>query len=346
MDEIGASGQIKRKAYQRALPENPSKDYYYIMRETPNTTALLIEYGFIDNKNDQQKLNNNLLDYVEGVVKAVSEYIGVPYQNVENGNENTYIVTKGDTLYSIALKNNTTVDTIKELNNLTDNTLSVGQVLEIPLIPIEEEFDLYTVKPNDTLYQIAQAYQTTVNDLIEYNDLQTTLLSPNQILKIPKQDVVIDENIYTVKLGDTLYKIANTNNVSIDEIKTLNNLTSNILSVGQQLLIPKEAIEEIDYYTYTIKPGDTLYKIAQEYNTKVDSIKAYNNLISDVLTINDTIQIPIDDVTSEYNLYQVSRGDTIYSIAQRYNTNVDDIKKLNGLNSNFLQVGQSIKIPV
>ena len=79
LDEIGARGQIKRKIYQRVLPENPSKDYYYIMRETPNTTALLIEYGFIDNARDQTKLQNNLLDYVEGVVKAVSEYIGIPY---------------------------------------------------------------------------------------------------------------------------------------------------------------------------------------------------------------------------------------------------------------------------
>ncbi len=79
LDEIGAKGQIKRKIYQRVLPENPSKDYYYIMRETPNTTALLIEYGFIDNANDRRKLQNNLLDYVEGVVKAVTEYAEISY---------------------------------------------------------------------------------------------------------------------------------------------------------------------------------------------------------------------------------------------------------------------------
>ena len=74
LDAIGDKGQIKRKYYQRVLPEDPSKDYYYIMRETPNTTALLIEYGFIDNPKDQQKLQNNLLDYVEGVVEAVANY--------------------------------------------------------------------------------------------------------------------------------------------------------------------------------------------------------------------------------------------------------------------------------
>ena len=102
LDEIGKRGQIKRKYYQRVLPENPSKDYYYIMRETPNTTALLIEYGFIDNPKDQRKLENNLLDYAEGVVEAVSDYIGINYVppggNIPDG-DGLYTVKKGDTLF-------------------------------------------------------------------------------------------------------------------------------------------------------------------------------------------------------------------------------------------------------
>ena len=131
LEEIGNEGQIMRKYYQRRLPENPSKDYYYIMRETPNTTALLIEYGFIDNPNDQKKLNNNLLDYAEAVVKAVSNYIGVPYTNPNESttSDNTYIVKKGDTLYSISKKFNTTVEDIMNLNDLGSIILSPDQVL-------------------------------------------------------------------------------------------------------------------------------------------------------------------------------------------------------------------------
>ena len=63
LEEIGNAGQKMRGTFQRRLPENPSKDYYYIMRDTPNTQSLLIEYGFIDNANDVKKLQNNLLDY-------------------------------------------------------------------------------------------------------------------------------------------------------------------------------------------------------------------------------------------------------------------------------------------
>ena len=145
-----------RKYYQRRLPENPSKDYYYIMRETPNTTSLLIEYGFIDNPNDVKKLQNNLLDYVEAVVRAVARYIGVPYKNPSGVTESTYTVQKGDSLYSIAQRFNTTVDKLKELNNLTSNNLSIGQVLIIsestgPETP-SDDYIIYTVKSGDRVF--------------------------------------------------------------------------------------------------------------------------------------------------------------------------------------------------
>ena len=103
LDNIGAAGQIKRKIYQRRLPENPNKDYYYILRETGNLEPILIEYGFIDNERDSEKLKNNLNDYAEAVVKAVAEYAGYRYKTPEENKESEiYFVKKGDTLYSIS----------------------------------------------------------------------------------------------------------------------------------------------------------------------------------------------------------------------------------------------------
>ena len=100
LDEIGNAGQKKRSYYQKRLPEDPSKDYYFIQRLTGNTEPVLIEYGFIDNKNDLYKLQNNLLDYGEAVVKAVTNYIGVPYIPATPGTDsNIYIVKKGDTIF-------------------------------------------------------------------------------------------------------------------------------------------------------------------------------------------------------------------------------------------------------
>ena len=347
LDEIGARGQIKRKVYQRVLPENPKKDYYYIMRDTPNTTALLIEYGFIDNPRDQVKLQNNITNYAEGVVKAVSEYIGVPYVApgaITDGD--IYVVKRGDSLYSIASKFNTTVSALKELNNLISNNLSIGQTLRIPSRDINEEYTLYTIKTGDSLYSIANQYNISVSDLIDYNALPTTILTMGDTIKIPTVNATITpDNVYIVKPGDTLYKIANTYGLNINDIINTNNLNSNILSIGQELILPLKPVTEEDFVVYKVEPGDTLYSIARRYNAKVDAIRSYNNLTSNNLSIGQILQIPISSIEMLYQTYQVAPGDTLYSIARRYNTTVADIMAINNNLSSILSVGEVIKIP-
>ena len=230
LDKIGEKGQLKRKVYQRRLPENPNLDYYYILRETGNTEPLLIEYGFIDNKNDSNKLKNNLLDYVEGVVEAIALYLGYPYEE-EASNE--YIVKKGDTLYSLSKRFNIPIDELKRINNLTSDILTIGQVLKLNEDINTNDYDTYIVKKGDSLYAIARKYNIPVNELIEINKLSNLTLQIGQELLVPK----IDKEIYIVKSGDTLWSIAKRYNISIDELKEKNNLTSNLLSVGQELII-------------------------------------------------------------------------------------------------------------
>lgn len=350
LNEIGERGQIKRKYYQRVLPEDPTKDYYYIMRETPNTTALLIEYGFIDNPSDQRKLENNLLDYAEGVVEAVSNYIGINYtppggEIHENGN--IYTVKKGDTLYSIANRFNTSVNALKELNNLTNNNLSIGQTLLIPSVsvsPPTNNQDEYIVQAGDSLFSIARKFNVSVNDLIEYNELPTTVLSVGQVLRIPK--IGPSNVLYTVKRGDTLYSIANSYGTTVDAIKNLNNLTSNTLSIGQELYIPEGTIiGETNFVVYQVEPGDTLYSIARKYNTTPDAIKEYNNLTSNLLTINQVLQIPVEEITTENTTYTVRSGDTLYQIANNFGVSVSEIMNLNNLSSTLLSIGDTLLIP-
>ena len=316
------------------------------MRETPNTTALLIEYGFIDNPNDQVKLKNNLLDYAEGVVKAVSEYIGIPY-TMPNTSEtgDIYTVKVGDTLYSIARKFNTTVNELINLNNLSSTNLSIGQKIMLPTKEVQDEYEIYTIMDGDSLYSIANKYNISINDLIDYNALPTTILTVGETIKIPKGNVLNQENIYTVKPGDTLYRIANTYNITIDDLINANNLSSNILSIGQKLIIPIKPVMEEDYMVYEVKPGDTLYSIAKIYNTKVDSIKSFNNLTSNLLNIGQILQIPLENTDFLYQIYEIKPGDTLYSVAKRFNTTVSDIMALNDDISSVLRIGQVIKIP-
>lgn len=97
LDELEKQGQLIRKYYQRRLPSDYNKDYYYMLRNTPNTEALIVEYGFLDNASDANKLKNNYKKYAEAVVKAVTEYAG--YKYVPLAGSDYYVVKKGDTIF-------------------------------------------------------------------------------------------------------------------------------------------------------------------------------------------------------------------------------------------------------
>lgn len=335
-DEIIATGQNYRKSYQRRLPSDSSKDFYFIHRNTGVTEPIIVEYGFLDSTaDDPNLLKSKYKDLANAVVRGVSKYIDLPYQIGE-----VYIVKKGDSLWSIARAYNTTVDELKKLNNLSTNLLSVGQILKIPVKSEVENYNIYTVVKGDTLYKIANQFGVTVNDIITANNLKSNTLQIGQKLSIP---ILKQENIeYYVQSGDSLWSIARKFNTTVDEIKKLNNLTTNLLNINQRLLIPKETdnniSEEQKYYEYTVISGDTLYSIARKYNTTVNELLSYNNLSSTALSLGQKIKIPIEFV------YTVKKGDTLYSIAQNYNTTVDNIKKKNNLTSNSLSIGQLLLI--
>ena len=288
LNNIGATGQETRKYYQRRLPSDTSKDYYFIHRNTGNLEPLIVEYGFIDSAKDVEFLKENYKELAEAVISAVANYIGVPYKAPNGLITNTYVVQKGDTLYSIANKLGTTVSELKKENNLTSNTLQIGEVLRIPTKEIyEEEENIYIVKKGDSLYSIANKYNTTVEELKRINNLTSNILSIGQVLKLPSDkanNVEKEENTisYTVQKGDSLYSIARKYDTTIDRIKDLNNLTTNLLSIGQVLLIPTDTNLET---TYTVQKGDSLYSIAKKYNTTVDRLKQLNNLTSNLLSI-------------------------------------------------------------
>ena len=229
LNNIKAKGQKVRKTYQRRLPENPNKDYYYILRETNSKEPLLIEYGFIDNINDSNRLKNNLEDYVEGVVEALATYLGYTYIPKQEEVSDYYVVEKGDTLYSISRKFNIPVEKIKQINNLTNNIISIGQILYLQ--EQNNNYDTYIVQKGDSLYSISRKFNIPVNELIDINNLNNLTLQINQELLVPKQD----NNTYIVEKGDTIWSIAKNNNISIDKLKELNNLTNNTISIGQTL---------------------------------------------------------------------------------------------------------------
>lgn len=291
LEELQKAGQNIRYAYQRKLPSNQSKDYYFIHRDTGVTQPVIVEYGFLDsNKDDPEQLKNNYKLYAEAVVTAVLRYLGI-----EGQQPGTYTVKSGDSLWNIAKRYNVTVDALKSANKLTTNVLSIGQVLKIPGPVVDDNNGIeteiiYVVAPGDSLWAIARQYGVTVDQLKQANNLVNDLLNVGMELKIPTKSTIPPTNemevIYTVKPGDSLYRIALENNITVDQLKKYNNLTSDMLLIGQKLRIPS-ATQTV----YVVKAGDSLWSIANRYGTTIDALRRKNNLTTDILSIGQRLYI-------------------------------------------------------
>lgn len=310
------------------------------------------------------------LNGIKGSNLQVGRVLTIPSKSGTNPNNMfMYTVKSGDTLYSIARKYNTTAQKIIDLNYLKNTNLSVGQVIRIPENYFKEDemflpsYTNYTVKKGDTIYSIARDFNINVDLLAKDNALTSDNLVVGQTLKIraPEDSGVVEECFgeeytppetvestinYTVKSGDNLYSIANRYGISVSAIQRLNNLTSNNLSIGQVLKIPSSSnTSSTNTNTYTVKRGDSLYSISRTYNTTVSELQRLNNLTSNSLSIGQVLRIPSgSNIPSTSNTYIVKSGDNLYSIARRFNTTVDSIKRKNNLTSNILTIGQKLNI--
>jgi LysM repeat protein len=231
----------------------------------------------------------------------------------------THEVRSGDSLWKIANQYNVTVSDIKEWNKLNTDIIYPKQVLKIsqdiqpPSAGTSKpatDAKTYVVKSGDTLGKIALSYSTTVKKIQELNKINDHLIYPGQTLLIsgstkqteqenskPDKNTNSDKQMtYTVQTGDSLYKIALAHNITVQELKTWNSLTSDLIYPGQSLYVsshngsveaptpsaPAEPApgdhKEMHYSMHTVELGDTLSYLAIKYDVTVKDLKAWNNI--------------------------------------------------------------------
>lgn len=265
-----------------------------------------------------------------------------------------YQVGPGDSLWKISRAYNTTPDLIKRANQLSTDTVQVGQKLVIPTT-------IHTVQTGDYLSVLAKKYGTTVAAIKEANKLTSDNVKIGQAIVIPKlidankvQAPVTPSEEYTVVAGDSLSIIAKKFGITTDALKQANQLTSDRIYVGQKLVIPTNAeqgktvkIQPVDG-SYTVVSGDSLSLIAKKFNISTEVLKKANQLSSDVIYVGQKLVIPKGNVTEQKeqtSTYIVKAGDSLWNIAKQYNTTVDALKKANNLQTDTLYVGQQLTIP-
>ncbi len=257
----------------------------------------------------------------------------------ESVKEIDYVVKPGENLWTIAQNYHVSLKELSQANDLeNEERLTIGQIIKIPLWDKhsddkekatqkedkkpEDSYVEHIVLYGETISTIAQKYHIPIETICQLNQISTKdYIYPGQRIKIRVNEQVSSA---LVSLPEEEKKE--------DDIQ------------------PNQEIAENENVYYTVKPGDTLCGIAQKYAVSVEGIVAVNYLTNkNVLSVGQKLQIPAiggNNIKTNVIEYTVAKGDTLSSIAQKFNIRMYDIMSLNELqNVNRLSVGQKLNIP-
>ncbi len=265
--------------------------------------------------------------------------------------------------------------------------------LAMMLYAQEAEASTYQVQPGDSLWKVANAHKVTVDQIVQWNNLSSTVIYPQQTLKVANTTTTTPKpttkpstpapstsaTTYTVQSGDSLSKIGAQHKVSVADLKKWNNLKSDLIYVGQKLTIngtastptqPSQPTQPTQptqpapttTTTYTVVSGDSLSKIGSKFKVSVADIKKWNNLTSDLIFVGQKLKIngagaapsqpsqptqptqPTQPAPATTTTYTVVSGDSLSKIAVKFKTTVANIKEWNKLTSDVIFVGQKLTI--
>lgn len=312
--------------------------------------------------------NQTQINSVEAQPK-LSEYIPEKKYKTEKVTTNKEVtkyhkVKRGETLSGVAERYDVSISDIKKWNRLKGSSVQVGESLRI----VKSEKVVTTIK-KEIKQPIASKTEVSIADVKNNQqisqpkkEVETHQETKSKDTVLPQNDI-IRANYYMVQNGETIYSVAKKHNVSTNDIVRWNDLKDNNIKAGTQIIIfqksdfvemPKSKAIKTEFKTqeYVVLKGDNLANIAKKHNTTIDKLKELNDLSNTSLKAGQTIVVSKTEVVQNEKskklrekIYQVRKGDTLFSISQKFpGVTIADIKKWNNIKNENLKPGMKLKI--
>ncbi len=288
--------------------------------------------------------------YITGLLILIM--LLIPFVKLEAAN--IYQVQPGDTLQEISLTFNIPMEIIIDNNNIANSRIIfAGQKLIIK--PANISHASYTVRTGDSLWIIANKFDTTIEKLREINGLNSTNLLVGQMILIPvKQDKEqkpveeIDDQyspyfFYRIREGDKIWSIASTFGVRTSELINFNNISDiNNINIDDIIIIPLNKSSKLSYIRsassrlnnfYRVKHGETLAEIAEFYHIPEESIRTINNLNkNEGIYTGQKLLMPVNPgLFVQHEMYRTESEEYLFDIAYNKGVSVSSILRANYL---------------
>ncbi|SVC69350.1 uncharacterized protein METZ01_LOCUS322204, partial [marine metagenome] len=231
----------------------------------------------------------------------------------------SYKVRRGDTLSEIAVHHGLPLSELRELNDLSDDRIQIGQVLQVRAAQRPAEApQTYTVKRGDNLSAIGARFDVGLRMLRQLNGLTGDHISPGQKLRL--RPSATEEGIHVVLAGQTLSQIALLHDVELSQLRQINGLDGDLIRIGQKL-----RLRSTPTTVHVVERGDALWEIARAYGMTVARVRELNDLSGSRIYPGQELALEAS-AERRFADYTVRRGDNLSEIAQLHQMSVDEVR--------------------
>lgn len=292
-----------------------------------------------------------------GLIHPGQKVLVKPDTLINNGLQHQ--VLPNESVWSISQKYSISMADFRAWNNIKHDTIHPGQKVYIKAKSAAKKAQ-YIVKAGDSIWKIAKEHGITIDDLVKWNKVTNFTIHPGDTLittqpplnplppVITKQPLPQLGALYTVKAGDSIWRIAHDHSITMKQLLEWNNITNQTIHPGQQLITqnPATTSAATANKSYTVKAGDSVWRIAQSHGVSMDDLVKWNNISNftihpgEVLILKQPTQAPYSGLTT----HTVQAGESVWLIAQKYGITMDELVEWNNISKFAIHPGQRVII--